>query len=137
VVGMSFDASSQPRAFIYDGAMRALAGAPAYANASAINDAGQVIGSGEGIYGWLVDNGQYTQLSKLPAVTSKGWTHLEPTAINDRGWIVGTGTDPDGNLRAFLLMPGSQRAAALSLEGAAFPAPRGANGRVAAGWIVR
>jgi probable HAF family extracellular repeat protein len=123
VVGMSFDATSQPRAFEFDGTMRALSGAPSYSGAVAINNRGQVIGSGEGVYGWLVDNGQYTQLSKLPAVTSKGWTHLEPTGINDRGWIVGTGTDASGNLRAFLLVPDEQRATARVL-----PARAGASG---------
>ncbi len=119
VVGMSFDATSQPRPFVFDGAMHALAGAPSYSGAVAINNAVQVIGSGEGVYGWLVDNGQYTQLSKLPAVTSKGWTHLEPTGINDRGWIVGTGTDANGNLRAFLLMADVERATALLLDSSA------------------
>ena len=116
VVGMSFDATSQPRAFVFDGSMRALDSAPSYSGAVAINNHGQVIGSGEGVYGWLVEDGQYTQLSKLPAVTSKGWTHLEPTGINDRGWIVGTGTDPNGNLRGFLLIPDLVRATALLLD---------------------
>jgi len=137
VVGMSFDASSQPRAFIFDGAMRALAGAPSYSGAVAINNRGQVIGSGEGVYGWLVDNGRYIQLSKLAAVTSRGWSHLEPTGINDRGWIAGTGTDASGNLRAFLLVPGTERATALSLGSAASPSARGAIARVAAGAIAR
>jgi probable HAF family extracellular repeat protein len=137
VVGMSFDASSQPRAFIFDGAMRALDGAPSYSGAIAINNRGQVIGSGEGVYGWLVEGGQYTQLSQLPAVAARGWTHLEPTGINDRGWIVGTGTDPDGNLRAFLLVPGVERATALSLASVAFSALPGANSRVSAGAAAR
>ncbi len=136
VVGMSFDATSQPRAFVFDGAMHALDSAPSYAGAIAINNRGQVIGSGEGVYGWLVDSGQYTQLSKLPAVTSKGWAHLEPTGINDRGWIVGTGTDQHGNLRAFLLVPGSERAIALSLASAEFSAARGTNARLAAGRVA-
>jgi probable HAF family extracellular repeat protein len=127
VVGMSFDAFSQPRAFVYDVAMHALAGAPSYSGAVAINNRGEVIGSGEGVYGWLVEDGHYTQLSKLPAVTSMGWTHLEPTGINDRGWIVGTGTDASGNLRAFVLVPGSERAAALSLAAATHSAARGTN----------
>ena len=130
VVGMSFDASSQPLAFIFDGTLRALDGAPSYSRAIAINDRGQVVGSGEGVYGWLVEGGEYTQLSKLPAVTAKGWTHLEPAGINDRGWIAGTGTDAGGNLRAFLLVPGVERATALSLASAAFSAPFGAKSRV-------
>lgn len=133
VVGMSFDATSQPRAFLFDGAMRALAGAPSYSNAIAINNRGQVIGSGEGVYGWLVDNGQYTPLSKLPAVTSKGWTHLEPTGLNDRGWIVGTGTDANGNLRAFLLMPATAGAASLAIRRTALAMVRGPAGSPFAG----
>lgn len=137
VVGMTFDAASQPRAFIFDGAMRALAGAPSYAGAVAINNRGQVIGSGEGVHGWLVEDGRYTQLSKLPAVTSQGWTHLEPTAINDRGWIVGTGTDASGNLRAFLLVPGIERATALSLAGTASSAADGTNTRASRGRVAR
>jgi probable HAF family extracellular repeat protein len=112
VVGMAFDAASQPLAFVFDGTMHALAGAPSYSGAVAINNRGQVVGSGEGVYGYVVDNGQSTQLSKLPAVTAKGWTHLEPSGINDRGWIVGTGTDANRNLRAFLLIPDEQRATA-------------------------
>ena len=135
VVGMSFDASSEPRAFIFDGAMRPLAGAPSYGGAVAIDNRGQVIGSGEGVYGWLVEDGQYTQLSKLAAVTSKGWTHLEPTGINDRGWIVGTGTDANGNLRAFLLVPGNERA--LALARAASSAARGTNPQASAGTAAR
>jgi probable HAF family extracellular repeat protein len=38
-------------------------------------------------------------------VASRGWHHLEPTAINERGWIVGTAQDADGDSRAFLLVP--------------------------------
>jgi hypothetical protein len=30
---------------------------------------------------------------------------MEPTGVNQRGWIVGTGFDPQGQPRAFLLVP--------------------------------
>ena len=107
VVGLSTDAHSQPRSFLYDHAMQALS-APSYSGAVGINNHGKIVGSGEGIHGFLIDGETLVRLDTLPPVASKGWRHLEPTGINDRGWIVGTGTDPDGNLRAFLLIPGTQ-----------------------------
>jgi hypothetical protein len=36
-------------------------------------------------------------------VMAAGWTRLTPTAINDRGWIVGIGFNGQG--RAFVLIP--------------------------------
>jgi probable HAF family extracellular repeat protein len=107
IVGMSGDAFAAPTSFIYRKTMQALPGGPSYSSALAINNGGQVVGSGEGTYGYLVVDGQYTRLDTLPAVVAKGWRHLEPTGINDRGWIVGTGTNANGDLRAFLLIPGS------------------------------
>jgi probable HAF family extracellular repeat protein len=104
VVGMSSDANSQPRAFEFDGAMRALPG-PSYAGAIGINNRGQVVGSAEGTHGYLVEGDAYTRLDTLGAVTARGWRHMEPTGINDRGWIVGTGTNAAGELRAFILVP--------------------------------
>lgn len=105
IVGMSGDAHGAPTPFVYNGGMQALP-APSYSAAIAVNDRGQVIGSGEGIYGYLLDNGVVTRLDTIPAVQAKGWRHLEPTGINDRGWIVGTAMTPSGDLRAFLLVPG-------------------------------
>lgn len=104
IVGMAADARGTPTPFQYSGTMQALPAAT-YSAAIAINNRGQVIGSGEGIYGYLVDNGTVTRLDTIPAVQAKGWRHLEPTGINDRGWIVGTATTPAGDLRAFLLVP--------------------------------
>jgi len=104
IVGMAGDVNGAPTPFAYTASMQALP-APAYSAAIAVNQRGQVIGSGEGIYGYLVENGAMTRLDTIPAVTAKGWRHLEPTGINDRGWIVGTATTPTGDLRAFLLVP--------------------------------
>lgn len=105
IVGMAGDAHGTPTPFVYNSVIQALP-APTYSAAIAINSRGQVIGSGEGIYGYLLDNGTVTRLDTIPAVQAKGWRHLEPTGINDRGWIVGTATTPTGDLRAFVLMPG-------------------------------
>lgn len=111
MVGMATDANGQPLSFLYDQSMSALP-APGYSSAIAINNRGQVVGSAEGIYGFLVDGGSVVRLDALPGVAMRGWRHLEPTGINDRGWIVGTGTAPDGNLRAFVLVPGTEEVAA-------------------------
>lgn len=104
VVGMSSNDFGQPVPFIYDGTMQALPGGN-YATAVAINDRVQIVVTGEGRGGHLVADGNVTPLDSLPAVQAKGWRRLEPTGINDQGWIVGTGTDAEGNFRAFLLIP--------------------------------
>lgn len=108
VVGLATDANGQALSFQYERAMMALP-APGYSTAVAINDRGQVVGSVEGRYGYLIDNGTFVRLDALNEVAARGWRHLEPTGINDRGWIVGTGTNADGNLRAFLLIPATER----------------------------
>jgi probable HAF family extracellular repeat protein len=108
VVGLSTDSNGRPRPFIFDGAMRTLPG-PTYSGAVAINNVGQVVGSAEGTYGYVIDeNGTYTRLDTLPVVVAKGWKRLEPTGINDRGWIVGTASTGSGDLRAFVLIPQSE-----------------------------
>ena len=109
VVGMASDPHGVPTAFVYSGSMRALAG-PGESAGVDISDRGLVVASGEGYYGYLVAGSDVTRLDKLPAVVAKGWHHMEPTGINDRGWIVGTGFGPDGNPRAFLLVPGAGHA---------------------------
>jgi probable HAF family extracellular repeat protein len=104
IVGFSSDAHGQPNPFIYEGAMRALPGG-SYSEAIGINNRVQVIGSGEGRYGYLIAGDEVIALDTLPAVQAKGWHHLEPKAINDRGWIVGTAQNSNGDSRAFLLVP--------------------------------
>jgi probable HAF family extracellular repeat protein len=106
VVGMASDPHGVPTAFLYSGSMRALAG-PGDSAGVDISDRGLVVASGEGYYGYLVSGSDVTRLDKLPAVVAKGWHHMEPTGINDLGWIVGTGFDAQGNPRAFLLVPGA------------------------------
>lgn len=104
VVGASTNEFGQPTPFIHRQSMQALPG-PAYSSALGINARGQVIGSGEGIHGYLVEGDTLTGLGALPAVVAKGWRNLEPAAISERGWIVGTAETPEGELRAFLLRP--------------------------------
>jgi probable HAF family extracellular repeat protein len=124
VVGMSTDANGTPYPFLWaNGTMQAMAG-PSGSGAIDIDDAGFVIGSAEGTHGYFLESGTYTRLDSLPAVAAKGWRHLEPTAVNNRGWIVGTATDSNGNLRAFLLVP-SHRATTTAVEFAAAPVKLG------------
>jgi probable HAF family extracellular repeat protein len=104
IVGFSSNANGQPNPFIYEGSMRALP-AGSYSEALGINNRVQVIGSGEGRYGFLIENGNVVALDTLPSVQAKGWHHLEPAAINERGWIVGTAQNAAGDSRAFLLVP--------------------------------
>jgi probable HAF family extracellular repeat protein len=104
VVGMAANEFGQPGPFIYDGVMRALP-AGNYSEAVGINQRLQVVGTGEGRYGYLVDGGEVTPLDTLAAVQAKGWHHLQPTGINNQGWIVGTAFNAQGDSRAFLLVP--------------------------------
>jgi probable HAF family extracellular repeat protein len=106
IVGQSSNENGQPTAFIHRGSMQPLPG-PSYASAVAISASGKVAGSGEGSYGYVVDGNSVTSLGELPEVTAMGWRKLEPTAMNDRGWIVGTAENAEGDLRAFLLLPKS------------------------------
>jgi len=115
VVGSSANEVGQPTAFIYAQAMRPLP-TPAYTNATGINAAGQVVGSGEGIHGFVIDGGTMTRFEQLPAVAAKGWRNLEPTGINDRGWIVGTGENAAGDLRAFLLVPSGTKPRRIAID---------------------
>ena len=94
-----------PEPFIYDNAVHRIAGSYSQAGAVALNNMGQVLGSGEGVYGFLIEGGQSYRLDSLPGVASTGaWGHSEGKAINDRGWIVGQGGNASG-FHAFLLVP--------------------------------
>jgi probable HAF family extracellular repeat protein len=104
IVGQSSNEFGQPTPFIHRGAMQALPG-PSYSSAVAISASGRVAGNAEGTYGYVVSGNAVTPLSELPSVVASGWRRLEPTAMNDRGWIVGTAENREGDLRAFLLLP--------------------------------
>jgi probable HAF family extracellular repeat protein len=106
IVGQSSNEFGQPTAFIHRGTMQALPG-PSYASAVAISASGQVAASGEGTHGYVVSDSTVTALGDLPSVAAMRWRRLEPTAMNDRGWIVGTAENEQGDLRAFLLLPNS------------------------------
>jgi probable HAF family extracellular repeat protein len=106
IVGQASNEFGQPTPFIHHGTMQALPG-PAYSSAVAISASGKVAGSGEGTHGYVISGGVVTRLGDLPAAVAMGWRKLEPTAMNDRGWIVGTAENAEGDLRGFLLLPRS------------------------------
>ena len=101
IVGMtSFGHGPMP--YIYDGTLQSIAGAISIGGAVAINNAQQVLGSGEGVYGYILENGNPGV--RLDALMGSPWGHSEGLAINDRGWIVGHGGSAS-EFHAFLMMP--------------------------------
>ena len=102
IVGMTA-AGHGPQPFIYDGGVHEIAGAFGDGGAVVINNAGQVLGSGEGVCGFLTEAGQSVTLANLAASSGSQWRHMEGKAINDRGWIVGQNGGPDSH--AFLMVP--------------------------------
>jgi len=83
-----------------------------YSQAYGINDSGQIVGSADTVNGlsndpqaFLYENGTMTNLNDLLDASGAGWTLQTATAINNKGWIVGSGRNPDGQINAFLLTP--------------------------------
>ncbi|HUQ29546.1 MAG TPA: hypothetical protein VM051_13200 [Usitatibacter sp.] len=109
IVGMS-SFGHGPEPFIYDGSIRSLPGGGNYAGAVAINNVGQALGSGEGVYGYLIEAGSS---ARLDALAGNALHHSEGKSINDRGWIVGQNGSPDFN--AFLMVP--KQAASTQVSG--------------------
>jgi probable HAF family extracellular repeat protein len=99
IVGMtSFGHGPEP--FIWDGTVHQIPGGGSFAGAVGLNNMGQILGSGEGVYGYVIENGRAYSTDGLLGAP---WHHSEPKAINDRGWIVGDGGASD--FHAFLLVP--------------------------------
>jgi probable HAF family extracellular repeat protein len=119
IVGMtSFGHGPEP--YIYDGVVRQIPGAYSYASAVGLNNTGQILGSGEGVYGFLMEAGQVARLDTLMGAP---WGHSEPKAINDRGWIAGHGGS-SSDFHAFLLMPKEAAAPAPAASGNGNPLMR-------------
>jgi probable HAF family extracellular repeat protein len=74
-----------------------------------INLSGQIVGASSTSlhqsHAFLYENGTMRDLNHLLDATGAGWTLESANAINDSGWIVGSGVSPTGQQRAFLLTP--------------------------------
>ncbi len=111
VVGMASNTGNHNYlAFLFsNGSMRsigALSGYPSsYAND--INESGLIVGTAASISGnraFLDQNLVMTDLNSLIS-SSSGWTLEDATGVNDAGQICGSGINPSGQYRAFLLTP--------------------------------
>lgn len=72
--------------------------------ASDINNNGQIVGTSNNCaFIWQSGTGM-VDLNTL-VDPSSGWVLNEAIGINDNGWIIGSGTNPAGDIRAFLLTP--------------------------------
>jgi hypothetical protein len=102
-VGSALDRDNGWATAIYDGDISRLFSMPGTHLARAINFRGDVVGDiDDGSF--LYANGVVYRLEDLDDVRLKGWSQLHPTAINDRGWIVGRGTR-NGKNAGFVLLP--------------------------------
>jgi probable HAF family extracellular repeat protein len=111
VVGASATAGEgADRAYLYnsgDGTIVDLGSLPGEAGSSAndVNNLGQVVGDargGSGVFLW--EDGVMLDLAELIDPDS-GWTLSTAKAINDDGWIIGTGDNPAGESAGFLMTP--------------------------------
>jgi len=77
--------------------------------AYAINNSGDIVGFGYASYpeinphALLWKDDELIDLKELMEPT--GWNLFEARDINDQGWIVGYGHNPEGKMRAFMLIP--------------------------------
>jgi probable HAF family extracellular repeat protein len=117
IVGYAYNSSGNGRATLFDPTgggnnidLGALPGADESV-AWSINNAGQIVGAGQDSLGRgcavLFDSsggGNNINLNDVIPPTPS-WRLIEATCINDSGWIVGGGENPDGQGGAFLLTP--------------------------------
>ena len=73
-----------------------------------INEHGTIVGtttwSGAGVHAFIYRKGVMEDLNGL-ILPGSGWTLTNAYAVNDSGWIVGRGTNPDGIIHGFLAVP--------------------------------
>jgi len=117
IVGASQAPSSSDHAVSYTtaGGMVDLGtiGGGTISTAKGINDLGDIVGDSQNASGqnmaFIYDGGVMYDLTSLLDSSGAGWVLTAPSTaaggINDLGQIVGTGTDPLGQLHAYLLTP--------------------------------
>ena len=108
VVGGARTSSGVEHAFLYENNMMVdlETGALWESRAYAINNLGQLVGftTQTGQHAFLYSGGVITDLNSV-IDTNLGWNLEIATGINDGGQIIGVGTHPAGQARAFLLTP--------------------------------
>lgn len=106
IVGSSHTAAGVSRATLWDnGAIIDLGSFAGASAAFAINESGVIVGSADGRAA-MWKGGVITDLNHFLSADMKaeGWYLTEATGINDKGWIIGIGSNPlFDQTRAFLL----------------------------------
>ncbi|HWV19161.1 MAG TPA: PEP-CTERM sorting domain-containing protein [Rhodocyclaceae bacterium] len=137
IVGSSDTADGMSRATLWDnGAIIDLGSFAGSSAAFAINENGVIVGSADGRAA-MWKGGVITDLNNFLSAQQKaeGWYLTEATGINDKGWIIGIGTNPlFDQTRAFLLTsavpePGSYLMSIIGLAMLAVVLRRSARGR--------
>jgi probable HAF family extracellular repeat protein len=111
VVGSYVTAKGERHAFLYGGGKAKDLGTLGGTGSDAwgINDSGHVVGSSQvdsspNTHAFLFRNGRMVDLNSY-LIPGSGWTLVQAQSINDRDQIVGTGIDPSGRSRVWLLSP--------------------------------
>jgi probable HAF family extracellular repeat protein len=116
VVGAS---AGYPVMWDKDGNISSLGGFGEEAEATDINNVGQIVGweyNENDLYnGFLYEDGVRYDLNTLLAGDDNGWSIEFVNGINDLGQIVGFGASPSGETHAFLLTPVPEPSSALLL----------------------
>ncbi len=101
VTSPPLDAGQETRALVWQGGTVTDLGSGA---ANDINDAGQIVGTLNGLGAALWESGTVINLNQF--VSGTGWTLQSATGINEEGWIVGSGYNQAlGGYQAYLLIP--------------------------------
>lgn len=74
--------------------------------AYSINNSGQIVGNWRGRAALFDPTGKGSNIDLNTLIDpASGWSLFLAYSINDSGWIVGTGLNPDGEFHAYLLIP--------------------------------
>ena len=126
IIGYSNSSTFNQHGFVItNGVMNDLGVLPGgnYAQPFGINNAGQIVGEANSTNGndlaFLYQGGVMYELNQLLDGSAPGWVLGAAVAINDKGWITGTGYDPNLNQHAFLLTPVPEPASVWLLVAAA------------------